>query len=57
MKYVQMHRDCIQAIYFITRRCIEYPAYSTGQCHQNINHASRQGKYNSVNMLEHHLEK
>lgn len=34
MKYVQMHRDFIQAIYFITRRCIEYPAYSTGQCHQ-----------------------
>lgn len=27
-----MHRNCIQAIHFITRRCIEDPACSTGQC-------------------------
>lgn len=32
MKYVQMHRNCIQAIHFITGRCIEDPACSTGQC-------------------------
>lgn len=57
MKYVQMHRDRIQAIYFITRRCIEYPAHSTGQCHQKSFHASKQSKCKSINMLEHHLEK
>lgn len=26
MKYVQMHRDCMKAMYFTTRKCIEYPA-------------------------------
>lgn len=57
MKYVQMHRGCFQAIHFITKRCIEYPAYSTGQCHQELFHSSRQSKCKSIDKLEHHLEK